>query len=1082
MAVHPEAAQNERGGRLRAPEVLRRADLEKRLDEAFGKRLTVVVASAGFGKTTLVEEWTRDLASVWYTLGPRDRELTSFGTGLFAALREEVDVLPAVSVGTLKTAAAQSDELLRADALAGLICQALDESLGHDLVLVLDDVHELEAAPGSTRLLAGLSRQAPELVHVVLLSRAEPPFPIARLRGRGEVLELSAADLCFGEHETDALVASTLGTEETKLTEELQAATGGWPAAVRLALDTLGHAPAEERTGVLNRLSRADGPLLPYLAEEVFGREPPAVRELIGTVAHLDRFNADLCGALGLERPGDLLDRLARRGLLVRGPSEADGWYELHALVREFAQAEWPLSVGEQRRLQSRAATWYERNGAPREALASVMATGDRPALAALLTRRGEGLLPLNAQLVLAAARLLADHELDAPLERIFGEAHYAAGDIEAARRCFERAAEGSPLLAPRLARFLGLTHYPHGDLEEALRCFARARLGDEDTAEAALLLALWSNAQALHGDLAGAEATASRALAAARAADEGRAVAHALHALGLAAQLAGDRRSAREHYSRALAQAERVGEVLQVARARNNLAADHLSCGECADALAQLEIALPLAERHALDDLVPLIVLNRSDARRQLGLLDDALADLEAADRLFGGRSNTSGWLCAVADVYRERGDIALAQAAYESAVTVCTDTGNLERLRPALSGLALTLVDEDPERARGLAERSVAAGEGVFDGEALQASAWVALALGEREESAAVAVRAAAAARSLEGRAVLAESLELRALCAPSRTDATAYLEEAISIWQRLENTFRAARSQLALARLSGDGQAAARAERRLRAAGVRLEAASRAAGLLRSLPPLPSPPLALRCLGGFQVLRDGKPVTRSEWQSKKARDLLKLLVCRRGRPTPREVIMETLWPGEDPARLSNRLSVALSTLRSVLDPEHSFAADHYLRADQRSVALQQVAVDVEEFMTDAAAGLGGDAERLEAAEARYAGDFLEEDTYEDWAVGLREEARAAYTQVARALAERRLAEGDAEAAARYLRRLLERDPYDERGHLALVSALSAGGQHGEARRAYRVYTSRMEAIEVEAAPFPARASPRR
>ena len=109
------------------------------------------------------------------------------------------------------------------------------------------------------------------------------------------------------------------------------------------------------------------------------------------------------------------------------------------------------------------------------------------------------------------------------------------------------------------------------------------------------------------------------------------------------------------------------------------------------------------------------------------------------------------------------------------------------------------------------------------------------------------------------------------------------------------------------------------------------------------------------------------------------------------------------------------------------------------------------------------------------LEAAEALYGGDFLEEDPYEDWAVTTREEAQATYIGIARALASAAAETGDADLATRYYLRILERDPYDESAHLGLVDALRAAGRHGEARRRYGFYAAKMEEIAVEAAPYP-------
>ncbi len=189
---------------------------------------------------------------------------------------------------------------------------------------------------------------------------------------------------------------------------------------------------------------------------------------------------------------------------------------------------------------------------------------------------------------------------------------------------------------------------------------------------------------------------------------------------------------------------------------------------------------------------------------------------------------------------------------------------------------------------------------------------------------------------------------------------------------------------------------------------------------------------------------------------------------------------------WPGDDPAKLGNRLALALSTLRSVLDLEKRFAAEHFVRADRESMSLDldSVLVDVEVFLHEAENGLAlraaGETEEatewLAQAEGLYAGDVLEGDPYGDWAVSIREEARAAYISTARALAEDASAAGHEELALRYLLRVLGHDHYDEHAHLALVSTFERSGRRGEARRAYRTYVARMEELGAVPPRFPA------
>ena len=392
-----------------------------------------------------------------------------------------------------------------------------------------------------------------------------------------------------------------------------------------------------------------------------------------------------------------------------------------------------------------------------------------------------------------------------------------------------------------------------------------------------------------------------------------------------------------------------------------------------------------------------------------------------------------------------------------------------------------------EDPERAAELADRAIGYGPGMAYVVALLAAADVALRGGDRERAAELAAGAATEAGARRDRAGLAEALELGAAAAEDPERARALAEEAIAIWRDIRSPFGEARTQLTLARMLGaaEGLALAEAaEARLRELGVRGPATA-AATLLAEYSEASVPTVAIESLSRFRLLRDGAPVPLGEWQSRKARDLLKMLVARRGRPTPRDVLMEALWPEGDPAKLANRLSVALSTLRSVLDPERRYDQDHFVSAGKDVLALEtaNLEIDVERFLAEASAGFALRADgilarargRLAAAEALYSGEFLEEDAYEDWAVPLREEARATYISVARALGEDALERGEHDLAGRYFLRTLEKDPYDEDVHLALVALHETAGRHGEARRAYRTYVSRMEEIAVEAAPFP-------
>ncbi len=174
-----------------------------------------------------------------------------------------------------------------------------------------------------------------------------------------------------------------------------------------------------------------------------------------------------------------------------------------------------------------------------------------------------------------------------------------------------------------------------------------------------------------------------------------------------------------------------------------------------------------------------------------------------------------------------------------------------------------------------------------------------------------------------------------------------------------------------------------------------------------------------------------------------------------------------------------------MALSTIRNVLDPGRSLPPNQFVPADSDTVAisLDAIEVDLERFLTAAADGLRllrrGEIDRglpiLEGATAAYAGSFLEENPYDDWAIPAREEARAAYIAGARALATHAASGADPDGAVPYFLRILELDRYDEQASLGLVGALADAGCHGDANRHYVNYRCAMTDLGVQPAPFP-------
>jgi LuxR family maltose regulon positive regulatory protein len=506
-------------------------------------------------------------------------------------------------------------------------------------------------------------------------------------------------------------------------------------------------------------------------------------------------------------------------------------------------------------------------------------------------------------------------------------------------------------------------------------------------------------------------------------------------------------------------------------------------------EADASFERAIAEAEGAKLSFVLARSHHLRGVVRFHRGRVDEAAVDFRAAlelDRRAG--RVTASTLSGLGDVLGERGDVLGARRAYEDAERLARAEGNDAFAMTVAVRRAGALAFEDANAAWTVAQGALGPmPERSYWGPLVPAIAgFVALARGDRATAADLAARASAALGPGLPDLVPAEIRLLGALSAPPGSDdaASRAAVESLGLWRRIGNPVWLARAEACLATRdrSPRGRAAfERARRRLARLGVSRLAFGPGGGPLLALQP--NDRLEVRCLGAFAVARDGVPIPSARWQSRKARDLLKLLVAARGRPVPREIVMERLWPEEEPERQANRLSVALATVRSVLDPEHANPPTQFVTSDGNRYGLDlgNLPVDVERFLAQVTAARSESdpddrRDALEAAESAYSGDAFEDEPYADWAVGIREEARAAYAETVRTLAKLAIERGDTDAAVRYGLRLLERDPYDEEAHLLIVRTLLAAQRHGEARRAHEIYARRMRDLDVEPMLFPA------
>jgi ATP/maltotriose-dependent transcriptional regulator MalT/DNA-binding SARP family transcriptional activator len=1056
--------------------LLSRPRLEEQLDELFGRRLAVVIGGAGYGKSTLVASWAADIHCVWYSISPEDADVDVLVRGLAAAARGRVGSLPQVAKG--RAPGAQREEHVYANTLAAWFCGALEPLLAYDLVLVLDDLHELDSST-SIHFVEALVRQAPSTLRIVLTSRRELPFRIDRLRGQGRVVEITAPMLAFDRDELQRLVDAELGARDPALAERLLALTDGWPAAVRLSLEVVRPADGAERASALDHLAQPGEPIFAYLANEVFDREPIEVQELIRTVAPLERFSIALCDGLGLSRVAPAVASLARRGLFVRAVADGSDWFSLHSLLRGFALTR--IEPKELRELLLRAAAWFESRGHLPEALAAYADADAHAELARLLALHGVGLNDRgHGAAVARALDSLPGAMVSDRVQEVLAMIELGRGNVDEALAAMQRAVGDATLLRASQARLLGYIQRTRGRHDLALEALGRARLDGSEPRDEALVVGYAARSHYVLGQRDECRRLALEALSRAKAVGDDHALANAHAALALAADLDGDTASSEEHLDRAVELASKAGHVYIGAGIQNNRADSQIRSGRYQEALTTADHALDLADLSGEEAARSAARTLRGEALTALGRLGEALSDLEQAQPAHAS--------IALGELHRIRGDRERAEKAYRRAVDVAERGAHAGELTRALAGLARTVATVDCGEARRLVAAALALGPGPEHGDALLAAGWIDLADGDRPGACGRVLEIRAEARARERWPLLAETLELEGAAAAEPQDRAEALERARTRWAQLGSPIGVARVELALARSMPDRDhvLTARTERRLRRLGVETNLVA-PLGLLSFLPDRRPSAVQVRTLGRFEVVAATGSVT---WKSKQARDVLKILIARRGVPVPRDELSELLWPGDDPGKTANRLSVALSVLRSALDPDRRVEAGDFVSIDRGAVHIRSnlLWIDVEAFLREATRGLalarGGRTDEgmdvLRDAENLYGGDFLAEDAYSDWAVPLREEARLLYISTARTLGEHAAGTGDYTAASLYHLRILARDPYDERAHLDRCRTLAADGRPGEARRAYGLYAARMAELDVEPAPFPAGRGP--
>jgi LuxR family maltose regulon positive regulatory protein len=479
-------------------------------------RLTLLSAPPGYGKTVAVAGWleSRGLTHAWVSLDPADNDVARFVRYLVAALRAVRPEMGDATGGLFGPGASPSVDLIGAT--------LLDEIAASDdpYVLALDDYQVVSAEPVH-RLVRFMIERGPPFAHLVILTRADPPLSLARLRAHGRLVEVRADDLRCDGQEASAYLATAGVSLPPELVERLLERTEGWIAGIQLAAISLRDRP--DAAALIEDFHGSQRFVLDYLADEVLAGLDEDLRLFLVRTSVADRFTPELCRELtGHEDAAALLERAEQANLFLVALDGERRWYRYHGLFADYLRSQ--LAEGERRQLHERAADYFGRDGSDTEAIAHLLAAGsvnrafefvERAARQAFET--GELATLLGWLDALPPERVAADVELVS----LRGWALFLTGQMAAARAV----ADSHPLApgsrGPAAGRLYALRALlaPFFAGEPDAEDLARAGLellGPDDPIRALTLLAL-GTAQLAAGEWTSAAETLRPALEAAR-------------------------------------------------------------------------------------------------------------------------------------------------------------------------------------------------------------------------------------------------------------------------------------------------------------------------------------------------------------------------------------------------------------------------------------------------------------------------------------------------------------------------------------------------------------------------------------
>lgn len=639
------------------PRAVPRPRLIQRLNGGLQRRLVLVSAPAGFGKTTLLSAWLASCGqpAAWLSLDEGDNDPVRFLSYLNAALQT---IAPEVGAGV--SAALQLPQLPPLETVLTILLNEI-ATMRVNFILALDDYHLIDSAAIDQFLIFLLDHQPPQM-HLVIATREDPSLPLARLRARGQLTELRADDLRFTSAEAAEFLNQVMGlTLSMEDIAALESRTEGWIAGLQLA--ALSMYDRQDAASFIKSFTGSHRFVLDYLVEEVLQRQTDPIRSFLLQTSILERLCGPLCSAVTGQGDGRaMLETLERGNLFVIPLDDQRQWYRYHHLFAEVLRAFLNEAHSEGvPHLHRRASAWFEQNHLPGEAIRHALAAQDFDRAADLIEGVWLGMdLSYQSAAWLAWAKALPEQTvLNRPVLCVgYAWALLAIGEIEASESRLRDA-----------ERWLGLA----GDQSE----HSSAGMVVVDQAEFRALPASIAAARAYRAlaleDIPATKMYANQALALVQG-NESIHRTQATALLGMAEYAEGNLFAAEQHFLKFQEMMWQANDIANAISITYILATLMLIQGRLQEAISAYRQSLQLAAK-----LGAPIFLGASDLHRGLsellceqGDLEGAAQHLQTAGQL-GERGALTGWphrLCvAMARMKEAQGDLAGALALLDEA-----------------------------------------------------------------------------------------------------------------------------------------------------------------------------------------------------------------------------------------------------------------------------------------------------------------------------------------------------------------------------------------------------------------------------